>query len=135
MRPTFKQVRSQRTHFMPNTPPFMCTLPARDYAARLSSIAALNRSFLRGHHREEHTLELTYAPEAAPLVRELVQHERECCASLEFTIVETTDEILLRIEAPANAVGGAALLFAAFLAAAALTRNRPSATGAPPRER
>jgi len=106
---------------MSNSLPFACTLPARDYATRLSSIAALNRSFLRGHHRGEHTLELTYAPEAAAQVRELVEHERVCCAVLEFTIVESTDEVVLQIEAPAEVRAGGALLFAAFLAAAALT--------------
>jgi hypothetical protein len=120
---------------MSNHVPIACTLPAGEYATRLSSIAALNRSFLRGHRRKEHTLELTYAPEAAPLVRDLVEHERECCAFLEFTIVETTDEILLRIEAPVDAGAGVTLLFAAFLAAAVLTRRRPAATAAPPRER
>ena len=120
---------------MPNLPPIACTLPAGDYVTRLSSIADLNRSFLRRHRRKGHLLELTYAPEAAPLVRDLVQRERECCAFLEFTIVETTDEIRLRIEAPADAGAGVALLFAAFLAAAALTRRGPSATAAPPRER
>ena len=121
---------------MPNDPPpIACTLPAGDYATRLSSIAALNRSFLRGHQRKGHVLELTYAPEAAAQVRELVQRERECCAFLEFTIVETTDEILLRIEAPADAGAGVTLLFAAFLAAAALSRRRPSATEEPHRKR
>ena len=123
---------------MTSSLPIACTLPAEAYAARLSWIADLNRSFLRGHRQNELVLELSYSSDATQLVQDLVERERECCAFLELTISKAADQILLRIEAPPNARTGASLLFEAFLegaSASTQTAAAPTAsTVAPPRE-
>src|SRR4051812_43270285 len=84
-------------------PPIACTLGAGDYAERLAWIATLNGDALLTHRRHDLTLDLTYAPEAAAQVRELVRREEACCAFLRFTVDVTSDAVHLRIEAPATA--------------------------------
>lgn len=99
---------------LPETPPIACTLSAGDYKDRITSIADLNRDALRGHHREDLRLELTYASTARERVREMVQREQECCAFLTFDLREDADGIRLVIIAPDDAREAAAVLFEEF---------------------
>lgn len=96
--------------------PIACTLTPDAHAARTTSIAELNRAFLRAHHREERALTLVYAPDAAARVRELVRRERECCAFLRFDVAEASGSVTLRVEVPAEADEAAGALLAPFLA-------------------
>ena len=98
--------------------PIACTLTSEAHAARLSWIADLNRRFLRAHRRHELVLTLTYASDAALLLRQLVAREGECCAFLDLTVSSVAEEIILRVEAPENARTGAAEMFAPFLSGA-----------------
>ena len=82
-----------------NETPIACTLSAGDLKARLASIDALNRAALRAHRREDLLLELTYAATAAAAVREMVRREEECCAFLDFNVVEDDDAVRVVITA------------------------------------
>jgi hypothetical protein len=112
-------------------PPIMCTLAAGDYKDRLAWIADLNRDALRGKNREDLRLELTYAPEAAERVREMVRREQDCCSFLAFDIREDADAVRLSITAPEEAREAAELLFEPFQstnsrgAACGCTEDRP----------
>ena len=80
--------------------PIACTLAATDYRARLAAIADLSREALRHVERRGLTLDLRYAPEAAPRVRQLLEQERACCAFLQFELHESADEVRLLVTAP-----------------------------------
>jgi hypothetical protein len=96
--------------------PIACTLAPDAFAGRVEWITALNRTHLRAHVRERNVLLLTYAPDAAPEVRELVRRERACCAFLTFALDEADGAVRLRIEAPD--VDGVEALLAPFRAGA-----------------
>jgi hypothetical protein len=80
--------------------PIACTLRAGAYQERLDWIAELNRSALRGVHREGARLILAYDPVAAARVREMVRREQECCAFLQLDLDEGENELTLAITAP-----------------------------------
>ena len=80
--------------------PIACTLSPSDYRTRLAEIAALSRDALRHVERRGLTLDLRYAPEAAARVRRLVDHERRCCAFLQFELHEDANEVRLLVTAP-----------------------------------
>ena len=98
-------------------PAIACTLDARDLADRLRWVGELNATALRTHTLNGARLVLTYAPEAAARVRELVTRERACCAFLAFALDEARDAVRLTIGAPPGVGDAAAALFAPFLAA------------------
>lgn len=94
--------------------PIACTLDAGDFKARTSQIEALASRHLLRVSRQPLSIELTYAAEALPELRELVRKEEECCAFLDFDLTEIPDGLRLKITAP-EAVGDAAdTLFSHF---------------------
>ncbi len=95
--------------------PIACSLSADALADRVHGITELNRAFLRESRSERASLRLVYDPKAAQKVRELVEKERECCGFLRFSIHESGDDLVLRIDAPDLADMDAAPLFAPFL--------------------
>lgn len=94
--------------------PIVCSLAAGDYRERLAWIVELNRDALRQQRRNDLRLELTYAPQAAARVREMVKREQECCAFLTFELREDADATRLAIVAPEAAREDADLLFEPF---------------------
>ena len=97
-------------------PPIACTLGAGDFQARVAWIAALNARALRNHRRDDLILHLTYAPNAAADIREMVSKERACCAFLDSAIWEDTTGLVLTITAPEDAREAAELVFEPFVA-------------------
>ena len=80
--------------------PIACTLTTNDFDSRLAWIAELTRDALREHRRDDLVLQLTYAPEAACRVREMVRREQQCCAFLGFELNEDENGLRLVITAP-----------------------------------
>lgn len=95
--------------------PIACTLSAADIAPRLARIQALSREHLRKHELTGFTLHLTYAPEAAEEVAQIVKLEQECCAFLEFETHRQADRVELVITAPGQVGADAKWLFSQFL--------------------
>jgi hypothetical protein len=98
-----------------DTPPIACTLTGSDFQARLAAIAELARQSLRDYWRHDLELSLTYAPDAAARVRDMVRNERACCAFLAFDLREKPQEIVLTITAPEDARELAVALFGQFV--------------------
>ena len=98
--------------------PIACTLTPGDFNSRLAWIAELTRDALREHRRDDLVLQLTYAPEAAHRVREMVRREQACCAFLTFDLREEPDAVRLIITAPEDARAAADTLFEQFVAMA-----------------
>ena len=96
------------------TGPIVCTLTPGDFKDRLAWIAALNRDALREKRRNDLRLDLTYAPQAAARVREMVEREQGCCAFLSFELSEHADAVRLSIAAPEAARDAADVLFEHF---------------------
>ncbi|MGH6898019.1 MAG: organomercurial lyase [Geminicoccaceae bacterium] len=96
--------------------PVACTLTPGDLNSRLAWIAELTRDALRQHRRYDLVLQLTYAPEAAHRVREMVRKEQACCPFLTFDLREEPDAVRLMITAPEDARGAADTLFEQFVA-------------------
>jgi hypothetical protein len=94
--------------------PMVCTLTYKDRRDRVSWIAQLAQDALRTHKRDDLTLYVRYAPEAAERVRKMVHEEQICCAFLKFKLREGSDEVLLTIRAPEAAREVANELFAHF---------------------
>lgn len=99
-----------------DTAPIACTLAPGDLRERFAWIAALNRDALRSHERHDLVLTLTYAPEAADRVCELMRREQICCAFLVFHIDEGPGELRLMVTAPEEAREAAGFLFEQFVA-------------------
>jgi hypothetical protein len=95
--------------------PIACSLTVQALADRRGWIAQLNRAFLRESRVERNSLRLVYGAEATEKVRELVSKERECCGFLHFVIHESSNDIVLHIDAPDLAGMKAGPLFAPFL--------------------
>lgn len=125
-RPAFSIRHPQdEVHAMPTAPSIAGTLTPDADAVGVAWIADLDRASLRAHRRDGLALELVYAPDAAPQVRELIQRARDCCAFLRFVPSEAADAVRMRIEAPAkahDAADAADALFARFLAGAVAER-------------
>ena len=98
------------------TAPIACTLSGADMAARLASIAALNRDALRTERRAGLTLELEYDPAAGDRVREFVRLEQACCGFLHFEVRRTVLSLFVRVTAPPEAATAAEALFDQFSA-------------------
>ncbi len=97
-------------------PPIACSLGAGDFWARVAWIAALNTRALRSHRRDDLVLHLTYAPDAARDVREMVAKEQACCAFLDFAVREDAAGLQVTITAPEKAREAAELVFGPFAA-------------------
>ncbi|BBY12103.1 hypothetical protein MMARJ_28430 [Mycobacterium marseillense] len=89
-----------------------CTLTASGRAARIAWIGLLNATALDTYQRDGRRIRLKYRPTAAAQARELVRHERECCPSLQFSIEEDDDAVVVIIDAPADFGADADDLFA-----------------------
>jgi hypothetical protein len=98
--------------------PIACTLTRDDFDSRLAWIGELTRDALREHRRDDLVLQLTYAPEAAHRVREMVRREQACCAFLTFDLRAEPDAVQLTITAPEDARAAADALFEQFVATA-----------------
>jgi hypothetical protein len=96
--------------------PIVCTLGPGDYKERLALIAALARDGLLNISRDDLHLELSYAPNVADRVREMVGKEQACCAFLNFELSEIDESIRLTITAPERARDVANKLFEQFVA-------------------
>lgn len=94
--------------------PIACTLDASDFKARTGQIEELASRHLRDVVRGPLSIELTYAPEALPELRDLVQKEQECCAFLDFDLRDDRDAVRLKITAPERARDAVDTLFAHF---------------------
>ncbi len=90
-----------------------CTLDSSDFKDRVAGIRDLASRHLLSSRREPLRLHLTYAAEALPDVQDLVAKESECCAFLDFDIVEG-ERVVLTITAPESAALAADELFAHF---------------------
>lgn len=105
--------------------PIACTLTRGDFKDRASWIRELASRSLRAARRTPLALHLTYAPEAAAQVRELVRKERSCCAFLIFELGEDPAGVHLTITAPEDARDAVDLLFAHFAPDAAILSSNP----------
>jgi hypothetical protein len=94
--------------------PIACTLGTDDFKERASWIRDLARRSLRKAQGGPLMLDLTYAPDAAADVRELVAKERACCSFLDFDLRQDAAGVYLLITAPPEAADVADLLFAHF---------------------
>lgn len=97
--------------------PIACTLETGEFKERLDWIAELNREALLDTRREGLRLVLTYRPDHAERVREMVRRERQCCAFLGFDLKEEEDNLTLAIDAPGGAADALDAVFEPFLAA------------------
>lgn len=95
-------------------PPIACSLDAGDFRDRLAWIAAVNRDHLVDARRDGRRLVLTYRPDAAPRVRDLVAKESACCAFLAFDLAEEADAVRLTVSIPDEALDHADALLAPF---------------------
>lgn len=97
--------------------PIACTLESGDFKERLGWIAELNRAALLDTRREGMQLVLSYRPDHADNVRELVRREQQCCAFLNFDLKEERGRVILAIEAPEGATEALDAIFEPFLTA------------------
>ena len=101
---------------MNESTPLACTLDAANLRTRTGWIADLNTRWLLTKRSQDLALELDYAGEALPELKELVAAERSCCAFLRFDLAEHPQFVRLTIEAPEQAGENVGALFEPFLA-------------------
>jgi len=104
--------------------PIACTLQGGSYQERLAWIAELARDGLRSVNRGDLRLVLTYAPHVAGRVRQMVRQEQECCAFLDFDLIETSEDVRVTITAPERAREVAGALFEHFAPSTASSDER-----------
>ncbi len=97
-----------------DTTPIRCTLTPSDFRTRVARIHELSARTLQAARREDLRLHLSYTPEAASEVRQLVREEQACCEFLQFDIGEDSHGIHVVITVPEEARKAADLLFAQF---------------------
>ena len=86
----------------------------------------MTRANLLSHRRAGQQLRLSYRPEAAEELREIVALERTCCAVLDFDVQENDTGVVLTITAPPHAEESAEGLFSQFTPG---PKQQPSMTG------
>lgn len=91
--------------------PIACTLDLGDFKTRIAWIRDVNQRALQSHARDDLTLRLTYAPDAADLARELVRRETSCCGFLRFDLHEAPDGVHVIVTAPEEARVAAETMF------------------------
>lgn len=99
--------------------PVACTLDTEAWPRRLEWIADLNRAALIGARQQGRSLLLTYKPEHASRIRELIRREQQCCAFLAFDLQEAADAVTLVIGVPESAGDGIDAILAPFSATTA----------------
>ncbi|WP_163271066.1 hypothetical protein [Chelativorans alearense] len=92
-----------------------CTLETGEFRERLDWIAELNQAALLDCRREGPQLVLTYHPDYAERVREMVRRERQCCAFLGFDLKEEKESVRLTIKAPRGMANAVDAIFEPFL--------------------
>ena len=80
--------------------PIACRLEGDDYRRRLASIGELAHAALLDHRRDDRSLWLTYAPDAAAKVRPMFEEERVCCPFLVIELEETAEAVFVKITPP-----------------------------------
>jgi hypothetical protein len=101
---------------MPQELPIACSLSASEVPARMTEMAELGRDALVNARVDGTHAELRFAAGAGvrERVERFVEAESRCCAFLAFELTDGSDEVLLRIDAPADAEGVLTELAAAF---------------------
>jgi hypothetical protein len=94
--------------------PIACALNAAEFKSSRSNLAALNRSALVSHRRDDLRLELLYATEARAQVLDMVRAEQACCGFLTFEVREGDGVLRVVVEAPERARDVADSLFEPF---------------------
>jgi hypothetical protein len=94
---TFRETKSRSATA---TSTIACRLEGDDYRRRLASIGELARAALLDHRRDDCSLCLAYAPEAATRVRRMVEEERVCCPFLVIELEETAEGVFVKITPP-----------------------------------
>lgn len=107
--------------------PIACTLDAGDFKERAASIRDLARRSLLQSSRTPLTLTLTYEPQAADEVRDLVAKEKACCAFLSFDLKHNANGVFLTVTAPKSAAEAADALFDHFAPEFGLTNLKETA--------
>jgi hypothetical protein len=110
------QDRLPKEDVMPEDLPIACSLSASEFPARRAQMAALGRDALVDARVDGLNAQLRFAAGAG--VRERVERfaedEGRCCSFLRLRIEDAPDEVLLVIDAPADAERVLAELVAAF---------------------
>ncbi len=88
--------------------PIACTLSLARMSERLDEFHALFAGHLLALRRQPRRLTLTLSAPDGPAgveaaTRDLVARERQCCSFLSFTVNRSGAELLVDVEAPANA--------------------------------
>jgi hypothetical protein len=112
--------------------PIACTLTPSEFKSRATWIQQLTDKALLAHHIDDATAHLLYRPEAKDAVEQLVRQEQACCGFLQFEMVQTAAGIAVTINAPNEARGDAAPLFAHLLPSDPVQSNAtvpPQASG------
>lgn len=95
--------------------PVACLLPSDALAQRLAWIRRVTARSLLVHRLDGAALRLQYGAEALPELEEIVQHERQCCPFLTFSLQRAGNTVALTIEAPNGLGPDARWLFDQFL--------------------
>ena len=100
---------------MTESEPVACTLGPEALGVRLVQIRAFTAANLLSHQLGAGVLRLRYRFEAAPQLRRIVELEQSCCAFLNFSITQTSEDVCLTITAPSHSGESAEWFFAQFL--------------------
>ncbi len=95
--------------------PIACTLGHEDLTSRLAEMRACTVTNLLSHEHTDRVLRLRYRREASPQLKRIVALETQCCAFLDFEVIEAASHVDLTITAPSEAGAAAGWLFAQFL--------------------
>jgi hypothetical protein len=101
--------------------PIACSLGAADLEQRLTAIGEIGAESLIDHETEgaRHLLRFRSAAATRKRLEEIVAAEAACCAFLDLKLEECGGQLVLSIEAPADAQPIADELAAAFARASA----------------
>jgi AcrR family transcriptional regulator len=119
---------------MNDSTPASCSLGAGALEERLAAIAAIGADSLISHHAEDDRHLLCFRADTATRRRldEIVAAEAECCSSLELSLDQEGDELVLSIAAPRQAQALADGLAAAFSGSPlSAARSDPAPPGRP----
>jgi len=92
--------RETKSHTVTVASTIACHLEGDDYRRRLASIGEVAHAALLDHRRDDRSLCLVYAPEAAARVRLMVEEERVCCPFLVIELEATAEAVFVKIKPP-----------------------------------
>ena len=90
--------RETKSHTVTVASTIACHLEGDDYRRRLASIGEVAHAALLDHRRDDRSLCLVYAPEAAARVRLMVEEERVCCPFLVIELEATGEAVFVKIK-------------------------------------